>query len=769
MAGSRQRNAKRKSRTTIPNNSPINTKSVNGWIEKINTSMDTLYNDTYLSSRTNMSDLENISGEIEDDIDSIIKRNSEFDISNIGKLYSRMMLKNATSDIKVAKDIEEALTDTDMSAVLTSYMSNKWIKDLDNEIDTVLKYCTKMAEALDLLRDAVIAADSTNKDSIIVRDADMNNNLAIFDERTQAIAKRYKMNTHRTKWYDNASKYGEQYVYCVPYNKVFTKMLKTKEQSSLSSIPVIENGTLNKDLNINDTISSNDFKGKNFKIEIDTGRKLQSAIDEASCVDKAFQKNLGRSLNEQFIHEDNVTKKNKLDKTIDDDNLELPEGFDNITSDGIVDVNYRKNNRKNKVDVKGGILKDLKHENLIPIYFDDVCVGYTYFEFNNGEGHNFYNNVLDTYGKGYQTSDTNKGLSETIANGMNNANADMLLKKISGTLSSKIDAEFINANQDLSKEIYAILKHNNVFNSIDSANDGPEAVRVSFLPVEDVHRLCFNEDEDTHRGISDVAKGLIPAKLFSCLYITNATGILTRGQDKRVYYVKQTVETNIAQTMLNVINQIKKSNFNIRQIENMNNILNITGRFNDYIIPVGPSGDSPVQFEVMPGQQFEINSDLYNMLEEMAVNSTGIPIELVQSRLSPDFATQFTSSSIKVLRMVYTRQGIYEEFEQDIWTKLYNYDYPDENVTIECELPPPIFLSMTNTSQLIANTKEYVMQIAEYEYEGEQGDNVDAEKALFIKKMMRSILSSYVRSRDIERYKQSAKMEVSKSIPNENQ
>ena len=188
MAGSRQ--TKRKSRTTFSNNLPINTKSVNGWIEKINTSMDTLYNDTYLSSRTNMSDLENISGEIEDDIDSIIKRNSEFDISNIGKLYSRMMLKNATSDTKVAKDIEEALTDTDMSAVLTSYMSNKWIKDLDNEIDTVLKYCTKMAEALDLLRDAVIAADSTNKDSIIVRDADTNNNLAIFDERTQAIAKK---------------------------------------------------------------------------------------------------------------------------------------------------------------------------------------------------------------------------------------------------------------------------------------------------------------------------------------------------------------------------------------------------------------------------------------------------------------------------------------------------------------------------------------------------------------------------------------------------
>lgn len=58
------------------------------------------------------------------------------------------------------------------------------------------------------------------------------------------------------------------------------------------------------------------------------------------------------------------------------------------------------------------------------------------------------------------------------------------------------------------------------------------------------------------------------------------------------YYVKQTVDTNIAQTLLNTINQIKQSNFGIRQFQNINNILNITGRFNDYVIPTGASGES---------------------------------------------------------------------------------------------------------------------------------------------------------------------------------
>ena len=119
-------------------------------------------------------------------------------------------------------------------------------------------------------------------------------------------------------------------------------------------------------------------------------------------------------------------------------------------------------------------------------------------------------------------------------------------------------------------------------------SQGVDRVRVTYLAPNDVEHIKFKEDPDTHRGISDIAAGLIPAKLYCCIYICNTLGILTRGQDKRVYYVKQNVEQNIAQTLLNVINQIKKQNMNIMQIENMNSILGITGKYNDYIIPVGP-------------------------------------------------------------------------------------------------------------------------------------------------------------------------------------
>ena len=49
----------------------------------------------------------------------------------------------------------------------------------------------------------------------------------------------------------------------------------------------------------------------------------------------------------------------------------------------------------------------------------------------------------------------------------------------------------------------------------------------------------------------------------------------------------------------------------------------------------------------MQGQQIEIKTELLNLLEEAAINSTGVPLELIQSRQSPDYAMQLTMSKTK--------------------------------------------------------------------------------------------------------------------------
>ena len=309
-----------------------------------------------------------------------------------------------------------------------------------------------------------------------------------------------------------------------------------------------------------------------------------------------------------------------------------------------------------------------------------------------------------------------------------------------------------------------ILKYNDITNVTTASK-----MNISFLPAGDVIHSYFEKDRDSNRGVSDLSKAMFPAKLYSSLYITNTIAILTRGQDKRVYYVKQNVETNIAKTLLNTMDQIKKSNFGIRQIENMNHIANLTGRFNDYVIPTSSSGDYPIQFEVMQGQNIDIKTDLMNVLEEMAVNSTDVPLELIQARQSMDYAVQYTMSNSKFLRKVYKRQALVEVIFSKIVSKIYNYEYGD-NDDIEVKLPPPMFLNITNTNQIITNTNEFVESLSAMFMANETDEAV---KNYFSQLLKTDMIGTYIPSNKIEAMKkkamQLAQLDKSKSSNSEEQ
>ena len=325
-----------------------------------------------------------------------------------------------------------------------------------------------------------------------------------------------------------------------------------------------------------------------------------------------------------------------------------------------------------------------------------------------------------------------------------------LLRNIASNLADKIDAKFVDANQDLKKEIYYILKYHDSFNAAASSTNN---IRVSYISPEDIQHIYFNLDEDTGRGVTDLALSLVPAKLWVAIYITNCLAVMTRGNDKRVYYVRQSVESNIAKTLLKTINEIKKSNFGIRQIENINNVLNITGRFNDYIIPRGADGQSPIEFEVMPGQQIDIKTDLLNLLEESAINPTGVPIELIQNRQSPDYAMQLTMSNSKFLRFVYGRQSDFQRIMGNLYTKIYDIEYSTTDAIV-VTLPPPLFINVTNTNQLVMNTSDYCENITNIVMADEQDEMV---KAKFAKELKMYYLGTYFNRDVIENIERKAR------------
>ena len=737
--------------------------------------MNGIYKDTYATDPSTRDELERIGSDIEDHISKVLSRNGNDDVANISKLYAVANLRNTLDDASYNKEIVSFFEDRSITdQLVNSYLENKWVKALDDEYDVICKYFPKMQEALDAIKDSVLTADNFDKEYLSFTSPNVSGDeQSKFNEEIESYKKQYELYEKAEKWYNNASKYGEQFVYKVPYNKALAVMLNRRSQTRYNGIgytgvreySLVTEGALPNEFSSNKELSDyflsakseiGQKKIKNIKLEIVKDAVLDTAVNESKHMRDMI------AISEQAsIHETGLDMNNEI---ISPTIFEMPKRrkkSDNTAADGLVNGERI---TPSKLKVPGLLLKELKRENVIMLYMDDICLGYYYLEFLDRFGgivfqdNLFQKKTLSSIGYGAGTKLEDEQIQKSAT--------DDLLKYLASAIVSNLDDKFINNNPYLRKEIYSVLKYNDMFNA-----EGVDKIRVTYLAPNDVEHIKFKEDPDTHRGISDIAAGLIPAKLYCCIYICNVLGILTRGQDKRVYYVKQNVEQNIAQTLLNVINQIKKQNMNIMQIENMNSILGITGKYNDYIIPIGPSGDAPIQMEVMEGQNIDPQTELLEKLEEASINSTGIPIELVNARLQLDFATQLTMSNTKFMRFIFKRQSKFETFLGNIMTDIYNTEHQNETdkIIVKCVLPSPIMFNVNNLNQILDLVNQQAQVMADLMYMDNNDPDLELKKGIYKKNYVQFKLGSYLKQNELEIIKTKTELEYSMSKKTEDE
>ena len=753
---------------------------INRLSNTIQNNLDNLYSKTYYSQPSNKQDLESIKSKLDSSIDNIVSVNMD----NTGKgtmstLYSRMQQQGSNlkpGDKESGKSLESLINDSQViEAGLMGFINNTTtVFDYDNKIDTILKYMPRLQEALDTRKDNVLSADHFSKDYINITSSNITNDSETYNEHIKFIKETYKFQDLTDEIYEQASKYGEAFVYVVPYKKAVARLLKQKNNTRAEldikeSTIITESGNIQMD-ELPKDITPEMFKEAgldNIELECYTGA-INSVVENTMRFEKACQSLNEMSLNyeganfsEETILEsaENIRDvvKGRFQKTIKDD-LSF-EGFDDRGQDGLVDKNIAKRKTKDDkfINVPGTIVKVLERKHVIPIYIEEYCFGYYYIEVDGP-----YNPVGD-YDRMQDPTMSLKGSNSILSTNsmLDQSNKqNTIIRFLANQISNFIDAKFINANQDLRNEIYTVLKYN-----YDNNSSHMNKVRVTFIPPDDMEHVYFNMNKDTHRGISDLDKAMFPATLYCAMYITHSIWNMTRAQDKRVYYVNQTVDTNISKTLLNTINQIKKGNFGIRQIENINHILNITGMFNDYIIPRSPGGQAPIDFEVMQGQQVEWQTEFMTSLEEMAVNSTDVPMEMIQMRNSVDYSSQLTMSSSKFLRKVYNRQSKYQKNLTRIFNKIYNNEF-DDNIQLSVVLPPPMFLNITNTNQMMTNVNEYSQSVAQLILDPDEQDPIKNE---VIREINKYNLGSYLNIQELEDIAHKAKQHVAAATNDDNQ
>ena len=739
-------------------------------LDLLDSKIDSLYKDIYVSRPDNRSNLSDIISSLDNSIDRL--QGSDTSVSGMTELLRRIENEGTKNSDKLMRSVRGLFEDeTLVGSLMVNQDMHNYIAGQNYNYDLICKYLPKLQDALEIKRDNVLCSDNLDKNFLNPQSYRSSVEAAEkFNINVKRIEEEYDISEFLDKTYMNTSKYGEDFIYVVPYPEAFKRLMDKNN--------MLRNGTrVGQQTYFESYTESTCLKGgyqesKEF-IEY-LGSAIPTIIDEEAVnIDKNFPE-LGSIrlhynmsgmptapvservvLNEKqaelvteslsHIREASVVKeaKGELDTMFGDLTKQNRKLMKNYNPDGLVLNNdlYRDSDKIDK-DILGAVLERLPRENILPVWIGKKCLGYYYFEFADDP-------TRCGFCGGHHSTPI-VGNASRLQYNMNEYQHELAVRYIASKISSSIDTKFINANKDLKEEIYQILNYNVKFD-VSRSND----IGITFIPAEDIIHCYFELDEHTHRGISDLARAVTPAMLYILLYLTDIIGKLTRSTDKRVYYVKQNVETNIARTMMNVVQQIKKGNMGVRQIESMNNILNIVGKYNDLIIPVGPSGDYPVQMEIMNGQDIQTPTDIMEKMEEAAVN-TIMPIEFVNSVMQQDFATRFTASNARFLKSIYTRQRKTERFFSKIYTKVYNYEFGEHFKMIEIILPPPTYLTLNNNSQLIDNINQMADKIVDTMMPNED-DDVKAEwKRIY----MIETLSAYINFDQVERNRKLAKINV---------
>lgn len=727
-----------------------NVKQQEGLLSSIRKGLANLYGRTYYTPPDGDSELTHLTDRINDSMGKIINDiNYSTGLSSISTLYAKAI--DYQNDPKVADGFDNLFKDmANDGSVYNVFFNNRSLRLFDAEIDMICKYMPMLEDALGVLCDNVISSDHFSKDFIFISDENVSveNNKELFYNNIKILKDKYDLLIKFQDIIYNTSKYGERFYYIVPYERAIKKLLDNPDNKFVTSheaMSLTESGILKQTPALKESgdVFVNTINKKEQSLDVEFTFNMSNSLSKEIVAHEAAANRL-KHIKESALNFNEATTSTV--SLVANDKLDASPFYDDTTSNGLIVAGDNKFNTKEDWGLNGCVFKELNRYKIIPVRIEDLILGYAYLE-------------NDRYGldDDFPVSDTTTPVNAMGINVATDLEAtknsavisDSIVKTVASKLSAAIDTKFIKLNKDLSKEIYTVLKH-------DLQAGKKNKYNVTFLPPDDVVHCYYKLDPDTYRGISDLYKSMIPAKLFIGLYITNTIGAMTRAQDRRVYYVKQSgIDTNISKILLTTIDQLKRQNFNIRQLESMKNVLNILGRFNDFVIPTDNSGNAPVQFEVMQGQQIDPQTDLMEKLQSMAVNSTDVPFEIVQARQSMDYAIQASMSNSRFLKKIYNRQTIANRFLSSIMTKLYRGEFNNPTAVIKVNLPTPMFLNLTNTNQIIQNAND----VAQAAMEAFSDDLDDNAKQIFFNNLKGKMLESYIDMEMIMRVKEATKIE----------
>ena len=213
-------------------------KRVNKTLDDLGSSMDSIYQSTYASRSDNKNNMDFVVSSIGDTIDKIINTDDSPKISDISNLYVRLQKKRGVPNGEIINNAMELFSDNGLINTLSMNQEiNRYIQAEDYQYDTICKYMPAIETALEIKQDNVLSSDNFSKNFIKVESTSLSKEKQkIFDDNVETINRKYKFQDICEEMYQRAAKYGECFLYIVPYNIAMERLLKRRSTFTGSSM-----------------------------------------------------------------------------------------------------------------------------------------------------------------------------------------------------------------------------------------------------------------------------------------------------------------------------------------------------------------------------------------------------------------------------------------------------------------------------------------------------------------------------------------------------
>jgi len=663
--------------------------------------LDKISLNTYGSNNKRTRELEKLNKEIDRVINNEIESLSSFTGDDISIFLSKLFNKIDNTNLSTQKSIEEILSDD--SSGLYDFFQERYKNEnlLIDDLNVICSNLYELNEAVMATRDAIVTSDDISKSisrSIKFTNTNKDNDES-FTKMIENIEKKFRLNDKiKNHIIPNTLQYGKYYVYTVPYSKLLQNYSK-KMSNSITMESLIDDDFVQ---GLRDVVKHDDKTSLPIsnKVLCETIKKLTDNIEV--CLDDVPVSILEEVEEGAILESSGIPISifgdesfNKLLKNSSKGRNKNATPF----ADGTKSLNQKGEDFSH---IKGCYIKLLDPTKIKPVKVLDQTIGYLYI----------YAKELPVE----RTPLTSRLNLLQLSLSENKSIENNFISKIADKIIKSFNRKFLEENIKFKELIINALLFNDIYK---------KKIRFQFIPIDYITEFKVNTNEDGE-GRSVLLPSLFYAKLYLALLMFKMISIITKSNDTKVYYVKSSgLDSDVVNKVQEIVRSIKSRQINFLELMNYNTMISKIGQNREIFMPVGQSGDKSVEFDILAGQDIQLNTEFMEMLRTAFINATGVPSVIMNYINEADYSRTLVMANTKFIGRVINHQIDFNECITEMYKKILRYTTELEEEIIDSfvyTLATPRYLNNINMNDLIANITNIVESMIKA-YVGDSGED----------------------------------------------